>query len=177
MGDELEAGLTRRHRHDPYSLAVDIRWPLFIHLLGAFAFVGGSLVAAALRAAAMRRRRPSEISLLLRAVRPAVPLVAGGLVVTVGAGFWLADRLGYDLGGTWLTLTFALVAWMLVVGAVAGRQDRHTRELAERLTTEGDPPSDELTRRLRDPLNLALNASMLAATIAVIALMVWRPGA
>lgn len=152
------------------------QWLLFLHLAGAFLFVGGSVLAAGLRLAAMRRSRPGEIALLLGAVRPAVPLVAGGLVLTVGIGFWLAGRLGYDLGGTWLTLTFVLVAWLLVVGSLTGRGDRHTRELAERLAADGDQPSDELDRRLRDPLNLVLNASLLVATFAVVALMVWKPG-
>ena len=94
---------------------------LFLHLAGVLLFVGGSIAAAVLRLAAMRRERPSEIALLLRAVRPAVPIVAGGLVLTIAAGFWLAHRLDLDLGA-WLTLTFALLAWMLVVGAVAGRR-------------------------------------------------------
>jgi uncharacterized membrane protein len=156
---------------------MSVQWLTFLHLAGAFLFVGGSILAAVLRVTAMRRHSPGEIALLLGAVRPAVPVVAGGLVLTVGVGFWLADRLGYDLGGTWLSLTFALVAWMLVVGALAGRQDRHTRELAERLAREGDVRSAELAARLRDPLNLALNASMLAAVVAVVALMVWKPGA
>lgn len=156
---------------------MDTRWLLFLHLAGAFSLVGGSLAAAVLRLAAMGRSRPSEIALLLRAVRPAVPLVAGGLVLAVAAGSWLADRLGYDLGGTWLTASYALTAWLLVVGAVAGRQDRRTRELAERLAHDGDALDAELVRRLRDPLNLALNATLLAAIVAVLALMVWKPGA
>ena len=149
---------------------------LFLHLAGVLLFVGGSIAAAVLRLAAMRRERPSEIALLLRAVRPAVPLVAGGLVLAIAAGFWLADRLGIALSSTWLTLTFVLLGWMIVVGAVAGRQDRKTRELAERLAGDGDAPSDDLARRLRDPVNLALNASMLVAVVAVVALMVWKPG-
>ena len=150
---------------------------LFLHLAGVLLFVGGSLAAALLRLAAMRRERPSEIALLLRAVRPVVPVVAGGLVVTIAAGFWLASDLGLSLSATWLTLTFVLIGWMLVVGAIAGRQDRKTRELAERLAAEGDAPSAELARRLHDPLNLALNASMLIAVVAIVALMVWKPGA
>lgn len=150
---------------------------LFLHLAGVLLFVGGSIAAAVLRLAATKRTRPSEIALLLRAVRPAVPLVAGGLVLAVAAGFWLADRLGFALSATWLTLTFALLAWLLVIGAVAGRQDRRTRELAERLAGEDDARSDELTRRLRDPVNLALNVSLLVAVVAVVALMVWKPGA
>ena len=146
---------------------------LFLHLAGVLLFVGGSVAAALLRLAAMRRERPSEIALLLRSVRPVVPIVAGGLVVTIAAGFWLASELGISLSATWLTLTFVLIGWMLVVGAVAGRQDRMTRVLAERLAAEDDTPSAELARRLRAPLNLALNASMLIAVIAIVALMVW----
>ena len=149
---------------------------LFLHLAGVLLFVGGSVAAAVLRRAAMTRERPSEIALLLRAVRPVVPAVAGGLVLAIAAGFWLAHRLDYALSQAWLSLTFALIAWMLVVGAVAGRQDRHTRELAETRAADGDAPDDDLARRLRDPVNLALNASMLVAVVAVVALMIWKPG-
>jgi hypothetical protein len=74
---------------------------------------------------------------------------------------------------SWLAV--ALLAWIILVGGVAGRQDRHTRELAERLAAGDDEPSEDLTARLRDPLNLALNASLLVATVAVVALMVWKP--
>lgn len=150
-------------------------WPLFLHLAGAFLFVGGSITAAALRLAAMRRALPSEQALLLRSVRPLVPVVAGGLLLTLGAGFWLVEELELDYGAAWLSATFVLVAWLLVVGALAGRSDRHTRELAERLAAEDDRPSDELARRLRNPINLALNGSLLVAIVAIVALMVWKP--
>jgi uncharacterized membrane protein len=150
---------------------------LFLHLAGVLLFVGGSITAAVLRVAAMRRERPSEIALLLRAVRPAVPLVAGGLALAVAAGFWLAAHLDLDLGAAWLSLTFVLLGWVVVVGAIAGRGDRHTRELAERLAVEGDEPNADLARRLHDPLNLALNGSMLVSVVAIVALMVWKPGA
>lgn len=150
---------------------------LFLHLLGVLLLVGGSAAAAMLRLAAMRRDRPSEVALLLRAVRPAVPFVVGGLVLTLVAGFWLTDRLGYELSGMWLSLTFLLIAWMILAGAVAGRQDRKTRELAERLSAGVDTRDVGLSRRLRDPLNLILNGSMLLAVLAIVALMVWKPGA
>ncbi len=154
---------------------MDTELPLFLHLLGAFLFVGGSLTATVLRLAAIRRERPSEQALLLRTVRPIVPLVAGGFVLTIGAGFWLVGRLDLDLGTTWLSATFALILWLLVVGALAGRADRRTRELAEELAAGDDRPTPELTRRLRDPLVLGLDASMLLATLAIVALMVWKP--
>jgi uncharacterized membrane protein len=148
---------------------------LFLHLVGVLLFVGGSITAAVLRLAALRRGKPSEIALLLQAVRPVVPLVGGGLLLAVAAGFWLTSRLHVDLGTRWLVVTYALLVWLGVVGAVAGRQDRQTRELAARLADEGDTPSAELARRLRDPLNLALNGTMLLAVAAIIAMMVWKP--
>lgn len=154
---------------------MSFEWLLFLHLAGAFLFVSGAVAAAVLRIAAIRRERPSEVALLLRAVRPAVPLIGLGLVLVLVFGFWLADRLSVGLGSSWLVATFVLLGWIVAVGAVAGRQDRRTRELAERLAAERDEPSAKLDRRLRDPVNLALNASLLAATGAIVALMVWKP--
>lgn len=148
---------------------------LFGHLVGAFLFVSGAVMAAVARLTALRRERPSEVAAALRGARPAIPLIAAGLVLTVVFGFWLVERMGLDLGATWLSWTFALLGWIVVVGAVAGRQDRRTRELAERLASDGDEPSRDLERRLHDPLNLALSTSLLVATIAIVALMTWRP--
>ena len=53
-------------------------WILFLHLAGVLLFVGGWIAVTALRLARDRRERPSEIALLLRAVRPAVPVVGRG---------------------------------------------------------------------------------------------------
>jgi len=68
-------------------------WLLFLHLAGAFLFVAGAVAAATLRIAAMRRERPSEIALLMRAARPAVPLIAGGLVLATTLAFLSLARL------------------------------------------------------------------------------------
>jgi len=150
-------------------------WALFLHLVGVLLFVGTSVAVTALRLLAIGKARPSESALLLRAVRPLVPLVGAGLVLTVAAGAWLAHELGIGYGAGWLRWTYALLAWLVVVGAVAGRLDRTTRELAEDAAASGDEPSPGLTRRLRDPLALTLDASMLVATLAIVALMVWQP--
>lgn len=148
---------------------------LFGHLVGAFLFVSGGVLATVARMTALRRERPSEVAAAMRGARPAVPLIAIGLVVVAAFGFWLTGRLGLDLGATWLSATFVLLGWVVVVGAVAGRQDRRTRELAEELAATGDEPSPNLRRRLRDPVNLASSSSLLAATIAIVALMTWKP--
>ncbi|GIU96124.1 MAG: hypothetical protein KatS3mg012_2581 [Gaiellaceae bacterium] len=151
-------------------------WLLFGHLVGAFLFVGGAVAAAVLRVAAMgKERRPAEVAVLLRSARLAIPPIAVGLVLVLVFGFWLTGRLDRSLGETWLSLTFLLLGWIVVVGALTGRQDRHTRELAERLARDGVEHHEELARRLRDPLNLALSTSLLLATAAIVALMVWQP--
>ncbi|HEX6724235.1 MAG TPA: DUF2269 family protein [Gaiella sp.] len=150
-------------------------WLLFLHLAGVLLFVGGSVAVTALRLLAIGKERPSESAVLLRATRPLIPLVLVGLLLTLGAGFSLADELGVPLDANWLGWTYGLVVWLVVVGAIAGRLDRKTRELAEREAAERETPSPELARRLRDPIALTLDASMLVATIAIVALMVWKP--
>ena len=116
---------------------------LFLHLAGVLLFVGGSIAAALLRVAAMRRERPSEIALLLRAVRPAVPIVARRASCSRSRpASGSRPDLELALGATWLTLTFVLIAWMVVVGrgrrswrpadAGARRAPRSRRRHAER---------------------------------------------
>jgi uncharacterized membrane protein len=138
-------------------------------------FVGGSIAVTALRLLAIGKERPSESATLLRAVRPLVPLVGTGLLLTLGAGAWLAHELRVPYDSGWLQTTYVLVVWLGVVGAVAGRRDRRTRQLAERVAAEGDRASDDLARRLRDPVALTLDASMLVATVAIVAVMIWKP--
>jgi uncharacterized membrane protein len=150
-------------------------WALFLHLSGVLLFVGGSIAVTALRLLAIGKERPSESAVLLRAVRPLVPLVGTGLLLTLGAGVWLADELRVPYDSGWLQAAYVLIAWLGVAGAVAGRLDRRTRELAEREAVARETPSPELARRLRDPVALALDGSMLVATVAIVALMVWKP--
>ena len=138
-------------------------------------FVGSSIAVTALRLLAIGKERPSESAVLLRAVRPLVPLVGSGLLLTLGAGVWLADELRVPYDSGWLQAAYMLIAWLGAAGAVAGRLDRKTRELAEREAAERETPSPELARRLRDPVALTLDASMLVATVAIVALMVWKP--
>lgn len=172
--DAAEGRLSGRASGYVRGMARD--WALFFHLVGVLVFVGGSVGVTALRLLAIGKERPSESALLLRAVRPLVPLVGVGLVSTVAAGAWLAHELGIPYDSGWLRWTYVLVGWLVVVGALAGRVDRRTRELAERVAANGDRPSAELVRRLRDPVALTLDASMLVATVAIVALMVWKPG-
>ncbi len=148
---------------------------LFAHLVGAISFFAGLAVAATGQTSARRRTRPAEIAALLGAARLGVALVAAGLLLVLGSGFWLLDLTRYGLD-PWVVSALALVAFTLVTGAVGGRAPKRARRLAERLAREGDSPSVELDRLLRDRVADGLNSASAAAAVAILVLMVWKPG-
>jgi uncharacterized membrane protein len=72
----------------------------------------------------------------------------------------------------------AIVLWF-VAGALAGpagKRLRHARELADRLAAGGDRPSEALRDAVADRRALALNYASFAAVIAILVLMVFKPG-
>jgi uncharacterized membrane protein len=154
-----------------------LQWLLGFHVLGAFLLVAGAVAVGALYTAAALRERPSEIAFLLGLTRAAVALVAVGSLFTLGFGAWLVDRRGFSFGNGWIAAALALWIVGVVLGGIGGRSARHARYLAERLAEDGDRPSDELRRALADPVARALNYGSSLAVLAILALMVWRPGA
>jgi len=152
-------------------------WLLFLHVTGAFLVIGGAVMAGIFNFAALNRARPSEIAVLFRLARVAVVAIGAGMGVTLVFGLWLVHNAGYDWGETWIVL--ALVLWVLsnAMGGIGGGREKQTRQLAERLAAEGDAPSQELSARLRDPMWLALSWGSGVVVIAILALMVWKPGA
>ncbi len=150
-------------------------WALFFHLLGAFSFFAGLAVAAVAQTAARGRTRPSEISLLLRAARWGVLLVGFGTLLVLGFGFWLVHLTGYGFQG-WIVAALALLGIALVAGGIGGQAPKRARRLADRLA-EQDEASPELERLLNSRAADALNVTAAAAAIAILVLMVWKPGA
>jgi uncharacterized membrane protein len=153
------------------------QWLLGFHLLGAFLFVSGAVAVGALHTAATIRERPSEIAFLLGLTRTAVALVGVGSLVALGFGAALVHRSGFDWGDGWIAAALALWVASLVLGGIGGRSARHARYLAERLAADGDRPSDELRHALTSPAARALNYGSFLAALAILALMVWKPGA
>jgi uncharacterized membrane protein len=153
------------------------QWLVFLHVSGAFLVLGGATMAGVLNASALRRERPSEIVTLFRLTRFAVTSIMVGMIVALGFGLWLVSDADYGWGDTWIVL--ALILWFVAnaLGGIGGRRDKQTRELAERLAAEGDIPSPELRARLRDPVSLALSYGSGLVVVAILALMIWKPGA
>ena len=151
-------------------------WLVFAHVTGAFLLVGGALAAGVLNIAALRRERPSEIALLLGLIRFAVISIVAGVWLTLIFGLWLVHNVGYGYGDGWIVA--ALVLWFALsaLGGFGGRRDRKTRELAEKLAAGGDAPAPDLSARVRDPISLAASYSSGLISLAVLAVMIWKPG-
>jgi uncharacterized membrane protein len=154
------------------------QWLLFFHVAGAFLLIGGAVVAAVLNVAALRRgRKPSDIALLFGLVRIGVVAIVSGALLTLVFGLWLVDEAGYGYGDGWIVT--ALVLWLLgnALGGYGGRRDERTAEFARRLAAEDDAPSSALEARVRDPLSLALSYGSGLIMLAVLGVMIWKPGA
>jgi small-conductance mechanosensitive channel len=145
----------------------------FVHMLGVTLFVGGVATATICRYAANSMSKSCDIAMILGVARKAVPLVAVGLIFALISGCVLVDH-EYSFSDGWVSGALALVIWMFVVGGVAGRSDRLTRELAE-AQREHLEISDELKNRLTDKVTAGLNVSMLVTIIIMLVLMVWKP--
>jgi hypothetical protein len=153
-------------------------WLLFFHVTGAFFFLGGVVVAWVLGIAAALRDQPSEIALLMRLTGAAAAAIGLGMGLTIVFGLWLVfDLDAYNLWDGWVIA--ALVMWVLsgALGGAAGKRDKATRQFAERLAAEADFPSSELAARVRDPVALSLNIASSLLGFAILALMIWKPGA
>ena len=153
------------------------QWLLVFHMTGVFLVIGGATFGGILNVAALRRERPSEIVVLYRFVRIAVRAISLGMVLTLVFGLWLVADLDFvKWSNTWVIL--ALILWVVAnaLGGAGGRREKAARQLAERLAAEGDAPSAELRARMRDRLTLALSWGSGIVLIAILALMIWKPG-
>jgi uncharacterized membrane protein len=152
-------------------------WLLFLHVAGAFLVIGGATMAAIFNVAALRRDVPSQIAVLFRLAQIAVVSVMVGMTVALAFGIWLVADLDYvKWSDAWVII--ALILWVVAngLGSSGGKRDKETRQLAERLAAEDDQPSSELRARLRDPLSLGLSYGSGLVVLAILALMIWKPG-
>jgi len=153
-----------------------LQWLLALHVTGAFFFLGGSVTAGVFSVLAQRARRPSEVALFLGLARWSVALVVAGAALTLVLGLALVHRSGFSFGSFWILAAIVLLIAASAAGSRGGRRDAATRRLAERLAADGDMPSDELRKRLRDPVALVLSWGAGLALVAILALMIWKPG-
>ena len=120
-------------------------WLLFLHVLAAMLWVGGTAVLGAFALRILRGRR-EDAGRFIASLRFVGPLVlAPSLVVLLVTGVWqVADLEAWDFGQTWVQIGLALLIAVFLVGAV--HQSR-TAIAAERAAREGD--DGEALRQLR----------------------------
>ncbi|MHB8244225.1 MAG: DUF2269 family protein [Acidimicrobiales bacterium] len=146
------------------------------HLLGAFSLVSGIVVAGVGFEMARRRTSCAEVALLLGLARIGAVVVAAGTIVTAGFGLWLVNLGHWGYGTGWVDAAIGLLAVVIVIGSIGGQRPKRARKLATRLAAEGVPPSPELRSMLNDRMAIALNYLSAAALVAIIVLMVVKPG-
>lgn len=149
---------------------------LFLHVLGAILLGGGAIVAGVAHEAARRREAPHDVALLLGLARSGVVLVGLGGVLVLVFGLWLVDLSGAGFGARWVQEALGLFVLASVLGAAGGRTPKQARLLAARLAHEGESSTPELRRLLDDTLSRVLNYASGALFVAVLALMIWKPG-
>ena len=153
------------------------QWLLVFHVTGAFLLLGGGAIAAALNLSALGRERPSEIVLLFGLIRIAVVVISVGTALAFVFGLWLVHEAGYGYFDGWVIAAFVLLIVANALGGAGGKRDQATAKLARELAAAGDAPSPELKARVRDPISLTLSYGSGLVLIAILALMVWKPGA
>jgi uncharacterized membrane protein len=87
----------------------------------------------------------------------------------VEIGHW-----GY--GTPWVDAAIGLLTLVVVIGSIGGQRPKQARKLATNLATEDLPPSAELRSLLDDRIAIALNYLAAVALLAIIVLMVVKPG-
>lgn len=150
---------------------------LYLHLLGAFSLVAGTIVAGVSFESARRREMPAEIALLLGLSRVGVLLVGTGVLLVLGFGLWLVHLGDWGYGAGWVDAALGLLVAVVVLGGIAGQRPKRARKLAASLAREGAPASAELRALLDDRTALALNYVAAMLLLAIVALMVFKPGA
>lgn len=150
---------------------------LFFHLLGAFAFVAGTIVAGVAFETARRKTTAAEIALLLGLSRIGVLLVVLGTLLVLGFGLWLVHLGAWGYGAGWVDAALGLLAATVILGALGGQKPKQARKLAAQLAAEDGPVSGELRALLDDRATVAANYLSALMLLAIIALMVFKPGA
>jgi uncharacterized membrane protein len=150
---------------------------LFGHLLGAFLFVSGTVVAGVAFEAGRRRDDPAEIALLLGLARFGAALVGVGMLAVVAFGLWLVHLGGWGYDAGWVDAALILFVLAAVLGGFGGQTPKRARQLATRLAGESRPVTDELRGLLSDRRALLMNYGSALLVLVVLVLMVWKPGA
>ena len=145
---------------------------LYLHLLGAFAFLAGLVLAAAAFETARRRDTAAEVAVLLGLARTGALLGVAGAALLAPFGLWLVHLGSFGYGSGWVDAAIVTFAGALALGAYGGQAPKRARRLAE---AAGAGPVDAVLRgALDDRRARVANHLALALVLATITLMVFK---
>jgi len=147
---------------------------LLFHISAAIVLFSGLVLAAATTGLAARRNHLLEIAVLLSLARIGALMVVAGGITTLALGFWLVELTEREPNEAWLSASVALLLAAFALGAIGGRPLKRARVLSA--NNSGDASPAEISKLLRMPVARAANAIAGLASVAVLVLMVWRPG-
>jgi uncharacterized membrane protein len=146
-----------------------------LHVIAAFILVGGAVMESIIGPIVAKARSVQEVrayALLLYVSENYLSLPAAVAIVVFG--YLTADRIGYDLGTTWLLLG-QLLFYAIVVIALAVLRPAANRLYRLANAAPDGPVTPEIVAQLQKPLPAIAGAATGLMFIAIIYLMVAKP--
>jgi hypothetical protein len=154
-------------------------WMLALHVLSAFAYVGGIVLFWVLIVAVRKVDTPDGTIRMELIVKVGNVAVGIGVVGTIVLGIWLAFRLdSYAIWDGWIIA--ALVLWAVAGGVGQRTGVEYTKGVtrAKELEAAGQTGrSEELLALNRTPAGVALHALASAVMLLILLDMIFKPGA
>ena len=154
-------------------------WLLALHVLAAFSLVAALVLYSVVIAVSWNLALPSDVARLFRVTRVGDVAVALGAVGTLVLGIWLAiDSDDYQVWDGWIIAALVLWALSMETGRRTGTVYNAVRDRARALVAEGrDAPQPELNAMLRSSAGLAFHAATIVLILALLVVMIYKPGA
>jgi uncharacterized membrane protein len=154
-------------------------WALALHVLSAFAYVGGMVLFWVLIVAVRKVATPQETIRMEPIVKVGNAAVGLGAVGTLVIGIWLAFRLdSYAIWDAWIIL--ALVLWAVAggLGQRTGVAYMQGMNKAKELDAAGEAgPNEELLALNRTQAGVVLHALASLAVLLLLLDMIFKPWA
>lgn len=152
---------------------------LLLHLLGAFLIVAGAGTATVLGPVMARMRNTQALAALIRPGRIIPWLTHSGAFVVLITGSWLVTEEGrFDFDQGWLIASYVLwIAVMALSFLGLGPHQRELERLAEEAAEAGDEENEDLIAAVNAPRGMIMGAVANLITVAILVLMVFKPGA
>jgi uncharacterized membrane protein len=152
-------------------------WLLALHVLSAFAWIAALVVYSVLVAALWRMALPSDVVRAFRVSRVGDALMAVGMTGTIVFGIWLAiDE--YRIWDGWIIAALALWIVAAAIGGRTGASYKVVNDRARSLVADGvEAPSAELAALARSQRGLAFHVAGCLVTLAILVVMIYKPGA